>query len=202
MDLYPQPQDATKHTPMDAHYFYQQLWCFEHILKQTPEKHLDVGSTYQMSGYISKITKAFFMDIRPIQANLSNLEVVDGSILQPPFAAHSLDSISCLHVIEHIGLGRYGDPLDADGSKKACHELAKILKPGGFLYVSVPVGRERICFNAHRVFNPKTIVHYFHELSLVDFSLVDDAKNFVEHTDYTKFDHLDYGCGMFIFTKK
>ena len=107
IDLYPQPQDATQYTPMDAHYFYQQLWCFEHILKQKPKKHLDVGSTYQMSGYISKITHAIFMDIRPIQANLSDLEVVDGSILQPPFEKKSFSSISCLHVIEHIGLGIY-----------------------------------------------------------------------------------------------
>ena len=202
LDLYPQPQDATKHTPMDAHYFYQQLWCFDHVLAQAPKHHLDVGSTYQMSGYISRITHAIFMDIRPIQADLNNLEVVDGSILQPPFEKESFSSISCLHVIEHIGLWRYGDPLDIDGSKKACHELAKLLKTGGLLYVSVPIGRERICFNAHRVFNPETIVKYFHNLELLDFSLVNDNKNFIEHADYKQFDHLEYGCGMFIFTKK
>lgn len=202
IDLYPQPQDVVKNTPFDAHYFYQQLWCFENILKNKPEKHLDVWSTYQMSGYISKITKTVFMDIRPIEANLKNLEVVDWSILNPPFENNSFNSISCLHVIEHIGLWRYGDHLDINWSEKACYELTKLLQKWWFLYVSVPIGRERICFNAHRVFNPKTIVEYFKDLELLEFFVVDDNKDFIQNTDYKNYNKLEYWCGMFMFGKR
>ncbi|MCP2789027.1 DUF268 domain-containing protein, partial [Salmonella enterica subsp. enterica serovar Typhimurium] len=81
----------------------------------------------------------------------------------------SLPSLSCLHVVEHVGLGRYGDPLDIAGSERALAELQRVLAPEGRLYLSVPVGRERICYNAHRVFSPRSIVDALSGLALREF---------------------------------
>ena len=101
-----------------------------------------------------------------------------GSVLDLSFADRSLESVSCLHVAQHVGLGRYGDPLDPDGTKKAAAELERVLAPGGQLLVSLPVGRPRECFNAHRIHAPAAIVEMFGELELFGFAGVGDAGRF------------------------
>lgn len=202
MNLFPILDEKISFTPFDAHYFYQQLWVFENVLKNKPVNHIDIGSTYQMSGYLSKITKTTFVDLRPIDTKLRNLEIKRGNILNLPFENNSIKSLSCLHVAEHIGLGRYGDDIDLNGTKKACKELDRILAFNGKLYFSLPVGKNRICFNSHRIHSPETILSYFCNLELVSFSVVDDEGNFKEEINCKDFQDLNYGCGMFVFTKK
>jgi SAM-dependent methyltransferase len=138
---------------------------------------------------------------RRLRVALPDLHCVAGSVVRLPFADASLESVSSLHVIEHIGLGRYGDPLDPRGSERAASELARVVKPGGRLYLSVPVGRERVCFNAHRVFSPHTIVGWLRGLRLEGFSMVDDDGRFQEDTPLAAGATLDYGCGMFEFVR-
>ena len=200
-DLNPQLHDKTSKTSLDAHYFYQQLWLFENVLKNKPKEHVDVGSTYQMSGYLSKIVPTTFIDIRPIDAKLENLKVLDASILKLPYPDNSLESISCLHVIEHIGLGRYGDKIDPDGWKKACKELQRVLAKGGRLYLSTPVGKPRICFNAHRIFSPKHIMDTFKHCKLDEFCVVDDSGSFKSCSKMADFVNANYSLGIFIFRK-
>lgn len=203
LNLYPVLHDRVDFTPFDAHYFCQQLWVFENILKERPPHHVDVGSSYEMSGYLSKVVKTTFVDLRPIKAVFKNLKIVKGDILNLPFRDGSLPSLSCLHVVEHIGLGRYGDAIDPAGSIKACKELARVLAEGGKLYLSVPIGKGKICFNAHRIFDPCSIAReYFPDLKLVTFSVVDDSGKFISDCDPKDFVTLDYGCGMFLFTKR
>ena len=201
LDLYPQLHDKTSMTGFDAHYFYQQLWLFENVLKNKPKEHVDVGSTYQMSGYLSKIVPTTFIDIRPINAKLENLKVLDASILDLPYKDNSLESVSCLHVIEHIGLGRYGDKVDPNGWKKACRELQRVLAKDGKLYISVPIGKSKVCFNAHRVFSAEDIVKEFSNCMLIGFSAVDDKGNFLGISEVDIYKNSDYSLGMFIFTK-
>jgi hypothetical protein len=105
-------------------------------------------------------------------------------------------------VLEHIGLGRYGDPLDPDGHVKAAGELSRVLAHGGDLYVSVPVGRERVCFNAHRVFSAATVKELFATLELQEFALVDDAGRFAPGADAAAAEAQEYACGLFHFVKR
>lgn len=114
---------------------------------------------------------------------------------------NSIPSLSCLHTVEHIGLGRYGDNIDPEGTKKACKELSRVLAKKGHLYFSAPIGKNRICFNAHRIHLPDEILKYFKDLKLVSFSVVDDDGIFFQNVDYRKFRNLHYGCGMFLFRK-
>lgn len=53
---------------------------------------------------------------------------------------------------EHDGLGRYGDPLDPDGDLKAMRTAKSIIRPGGLLFLAVPLGKDAITWNAHRVY--------------------------------------------------
>ena len=150
-----------------------------------------------MSGYVPTV----FIDFRPLKVTLHNLISVAGDILRLPFADNSIMSLSSLHVIEHIGLGRYGDPLDVLGSLKAARELTRVLAPGGALYLSVPTGRDRVCFNAHRVFSPDALKAIFASLTCTAFAFVDDAGIFHPQSDDKAAAQLEYGCGMYVFSK-
>lgn len=200
-DMQPCLGDWTSHTPFDAHYFYQGAWLARRLARQVPTKHVDIGSSVLTIGVLSAYVNIVFVDFRPIKADLSGLTPIAGSILDLTFADCSIPSLSCLHVIEHIGLGRYGDPIDPLGSEKAAAELQRVLAPGGRLYLSLPVGRQRICFNAHRVHAPATVLEMFGQLKLVDFSWVDDAGSFHESKPINDANQQEYACGMFLFEK-
>ncbi|MBI1194469.1 MAG: DUF268 domain-containing protein [Gammaproteobacteria bacterium] len=200
-DTYPCLFDRTAKTPFDPHYFYQGAWLARRLAEARPELHVDIGSSVLTIGVTSAATRTVFVDYRPLHVTLSGLDSVAGSITQLPFADGSLASLSCLHVIEHIGLGRYGDPLDVEGGIKAARELMRVLEPGGKLYLSLPVGRPRVCFNAHRVHDPAAVADIFPELRLMSFCCVDDQGYFHIESDPAAFRMLDYGCGMYCFEK-
>jgi SAM-dependent methyltransferase len=200
-DAYPCLYDRAITTPLDAHYFYQDIWAFKLVRDSRVDHHVDVGSRVILVGMLTTVTDVTFIDIRPLKANLSGLESKHGSVLDLPFEDESVSSLSCLHVAEHIGLGRYGDPLDPKGTQKACRELERVLSPGGSLYFAVPVGVPRVCFNAHRIHSPQQILDYFPRLRLVDFSGVTDQGEFLEDIEPDEFVDSRYACGLFFFTK-
>jgi SAM-dependent methyltransferase len=202
VSTYPCIHDNTKTTSFDGHYFYQDVWAFKKIYEARIGHHVDVGSRVDFVGFLSVIAKVVFIDVRPLMANLENLDSRKGDILSMPFKDNSVFSLSCLHVAEHIGLGRYGDSLDPLGTKKACKELARTLAIGGNLYFSLPVGKPRLCFNAHRIHSPQQIIEYFRGLELVEFSGIDDEGEFIKNVDMSTLEDSDYACGLFHFTKK
>ena len=172
----------------------------EHLVARRPHAHVDVGSEVTFVGMASTIAPVTFVDIRPLPVVLPRLATVAGDIAGTlPFDGGSVASLSSLHVVEHVGLGRYGDDLDPNGTRKAVAELARILAPGGDLYLSVPVGRSRVCFNAHRIHDPRTIVDYLSTLTLEGFSVVDDSYRRVDDADLDEAAALVYGCGLFHF---
>jgi len=201
-DFYPCINDNTLTTPFDAHYFYQGAWAFRKIKESEVKSHIDVGSEIRWVGLLSNITKVIFIDIRPFKTDLKNLIIKEGNILELPFEDKSIKSLSCLHVAEHIGLGRYGDKLDPEGTKKACSELSRILAPEGNLYFSVPIGKEKTYFNAHRVHSAHTIINYFKDLKLIEVSGVTDSGRFIENIDIDVLEKSNYACGLFWFKKK
>jgi SAM-dependent methyltransferase len=201
-DSYPCLFDRCDTFSPGSHYFYQDIWAFTKIYNSKTPLHIDVGSKAEFISFLTAITNVEFVDIRPLDAPyLKNLKSIAGSILQMPYGDNTVKSLSCLHVAEHIGLGRYGDPLDPKGTEKAVRELARILAPGGNLYFSLPVGKPKVCFNAHRIHSPRQILEYFSNLKLVEFSAYDDQKRFIEKTDPASVENNKFACGMFWFTK-
>ena len=200
-ESYPQLHDRTSTTQFDPHYFYSSGWAARRILRNNPAEHLDIGSHNLFANILSAVIPVTFLDYRPLAATLSGLKCVGGSILDLPYQNNSVTSISCLHVAEHIGLGRYGDPLDPEGTKKAVHEMARIVAPGGYVYFAIPVGRPRVCFDAHRVHSAETITEYFNKLTMVEFSAVTDDGRLVENITPSLVAQNDYACGLFIYRK-
>ncbi len=201
-DSYPRLHENTATTPFDSHYFYQDIWAFKKIRQSGAEAHVDVGSRIDLVGFLTAICKVTFIDLRPLEADLENFESRKGSILALPFGDATVPSLSCLHVAEHIGLGRYGDPLDPHGTHKASVELARVLAPHGNLYFSLPVGKPRLCFNAHRIHAPQQIISYFSGLTLAEFSGIDDRGNLRRNMNIHALDNENYACGLFHFTKR
>lgn len=201
MDLQPCLGDWSTHTPFDAHYFYQGAWLARRLRNSNIDRHVDIGSSVLTMSVLSAHVETTFVDYRPLKASLPGLTSIAGNILDLPFADGSVNSLSCLHVIEHIGLGRYGDPIDSQGSVKAALELQRIVNSGGKLFLSLPIGRERVCFNAHRVHAPASVLKMFSQMKLVEFSYVDDDGLYHEAKSVEAAAHLEYGCGLFHFDK-
>lgn len=201
LDLYPCLEDRVPVTNVDPHYFYANTWAARRIYLSRVTEHVDVGSQAIFVGMLSAFTEVTFVDIRPLAATLENYHGKQGSILDLPYPNDSVASLSCLHVAEHIGLGRYGDTIAVDGTQRACAELARILAPGGSLLFAVPLGRPRVCFNAHRVHSFGQILNYFSGLDLREFSAIDDNGVFTRNAPTSALEVAEYGCGLFWFVK-
>ena len=207
LDLYPCLFDRSAALGIDTHYFYQAIWAFRLIKKSGRGVHVDIASEANFVGLLTTITDVVFVEFRPLYLRLAGFQGIAASITALPFATGSLPSLSCLHVIEHVGLGRYGDPLDSLGPEKACNEVVRVLKPGGDAYISVPIGRSRVSFNGLRVFSAPEVLKLFAGLDLCEMAMVDAPGNFVERTDPQYADireiasGIDFGLGLFWFRK-
>lgn len=195
---------------MKGHYFHQDLYIARLIFEANPQKHLDIGS--RTDGFIAHVAayrKIELVDIRPIKSKVKNISITCANLMELPAGmVNYCDSISSLHAIEHFGLGRYGDPIDYFGYLKALKNIAKIVKTGGTFYFSVPIGPQRIEFNAHRVFSIKYLLDVLSEnFSIKAFSYVNDEGDFFENVELTEKNILSnlgctYGCGIFTCIKK
>jgi hypothetical protein len=200
-ESYPCLFDNISASPTAGHYFHQAVWAAQKIANAKTNLHIDIGSDVRFVGMLASFLPVIFVDIRPLKADITHLHSLASDILRLPFSPASVLSISCLHVAEHIGLGRYGDPLNPDGTRQAACELARVLAPGGNLYFSLPIGKPRICFNAHRIHDPFEILSYFQGLDLVEFSAENDQGIFRNHVQIKEIQTAEYSCGMFHFRR-
>lgn len=201
----PRLSDNTATTDFDRHYIYHPAWAAR-ILEQTrPVEHIDISSSLHFCSIVSAFVPLRFYDYRPADLRLDNLVSAHADLLALPFADGSIHSLSCMHVVEHVGLGRYGDPLDPNGDLKAISELKRVLASGGDLLFVVPVGKPRIMFNAHRIYSYNQIMDYFSGLELMEFAFVPDSAEsggLVRNAPQIMADTQLYGCGCFWFTRK
>jgi hypothetical protein len=202
--IYPRLSDATAHTPFDPHYVYHPAWAARILSETKPAKHIDIASLLAFPTIVSAFIPIEYYDFRPANLRLSGLTSKPGNLHALPFANNSVPSLSCMHTIEHVGLGRYGDPVDYDGDLKAIAELIRVLAPGGTLLFVTPVGVPRIEFNAHRIYAYEQVCESFSSLHLKEFSLVpDDYQTYglISNADPALVAQQQYACGCFWFMK-
>jgi len=206
--FYPVLNDAFKtNGATSGHYFHQDLFVAQQINKRTPRIHFDVGS--RIDGFVAHVASfrdVEVVDVRPTTLEIPNMKFHKADLSNPiPSALKGVcDSISCLHALEHFGLGRYGDVIDVNGYQKGFKNLIDMLEDGGILYLSIPIGKQRIEFNAHRVFSILTISNMVDDANckIENFSYVDDSGNFHKNivlnvaTIDSSF-NCSYGCGIF-----
>lgn len=191
-------------------YFHQDLLVAQQIYVDRPNAHLDIAS--RIDGFVAHVAsfrEIVVADIRPISSEVKNVRFIRMDIMNADSTGqfqNKFDSISCLHAIEHFGLGRYGDPVNPEGHRSALRNIKAMLKPGkGRLYLSFPMGAQRIEFNAHRVFGVNYAKQWFADeaLTIEKFSYVDQNGDLHRDVDLdASAEHIasfrkGYGCGIF-----
>lgn len=212
IELWPITYDKIEYTNFDGHYTYHPAWAIRKVLdikkEKNIEKHVDFSSTLNFCSSLSAYIPVEFYDYRPAKLSLSNLKSGHADLTDlKDFKDNSVESLSCMHTIEHVGLGRYGDEVDTEGDIKSINELKRICSIGGSILFVVPVGKERIQFNAHRIYAFDTILELFGKsFELKEFSLVTDSNEFLENLDIEHAKELvkkqNYACGCFWFIKQ
>jgi len=197
--------EATSETDFDRHYIYHTAWAARVLARIKPKVHIDISSSLFFATIASAFQTIDFYDYRPPKLELSNLTTKNCDLLALPFANASVQSLSCMHVVEHVGLGRYGDTLDYDGDLKAIAELERVLRKNGDLLFVVPLGQPRIMFNAHRIYSYEQVISYFPGFRLKEFALIPDsasAGGLISGASMQLANAQTYGCGCFWLQKK
>lgn len=188
-------------------YFWQDLWAAKLIYKNNPVKHYDIGS--RLDGFLAHLLsfrdQVTMIDIRPFETDIPGLDFIqaDATNLEG-IEDNSIESLSALCSLEHFGLGRYGDPIDPEACFKAFDAIQRKMMPGGKAYIAVPVGKEHLEFNAHRVFAAETIVKEFSDMELLSYD-VGWTDRLEYQVDIHKYDNLLVKggvFGLFYFEKK
>ena len=195
---------------MKGDYFHQDLYVAQQIYKANPHKHLDIGSrTDGFIAHVASFREIELIDIRPIRSHVKNVVFRQADLMHlPEDLIDYCDSISSLHALEHFGLGRYGDTIDYNGHLKGIENITHILKKGGTFYFSVPIGLQRVEFNAHRVFSIEYLISILSpDYIIKSFSYVNDMGDLFENAELTEQSIKSnffcwYGCGIFILEKK
>ncbi len=211
MNLFPALNDKQDNNGnLKGHYFHQDLLVAQRVFTNNPVKHVDIGS--RIDGFIAhlasfRVVEVF--DIRPLSTTIPNINFTQADLMQLDSSLLNYTmSISCLHTIEHFGLGRYNDPIDPEGHLKGLANINRVLCPGGIFYFSTPIGPQRIEFNAHRVFSLVYLLNLFNSgYDLVHFSYIDDSGDLHRHVSLTPDGiatnfNCQYGCGIFELRKK
>lgn len=190
-----------------GHYFWQDLLVAQWIHQHAPSRHLDIAS--RIDGFVAHVASyrtVDIVDIRQMTVNIPNVNFIQADLMNlQADLLRKFDSVSCLHAIEHFGLGRYGDPIDPDGHEKGLKNIADLVIPGGRLYIAFPVAlATRVEFNAHRVFDLRWPLQFLKdEFTLQKFALVDDDGNLSSVNDPEQMTgQLQYGCGIYCFLKR
>jgi len=202
-EKYPCLNDNTYYSPIDRHYIYHTAWASRILSKNVPKIHFDFSSYLYFSTIISAFIKVKFFDYRPAILNLSNFSTESIDLKSINLESNSVESMSCMHVLEHIGLGRYGDEIDLEGDLVAAKELERILSPNGTFLFVVPIGKPSLKYNAHRIYSHEMVINMFPKLKLIDWAIIkeNDTNGYINNYDISKIQEDDYSCGCFHFTK-
>ena len=196
-----------------SEYFWQDLLVARAIYAAKPNKHVDIGS--RVDGFVAHIAsfrECEVFDVRPISTIVPGVvfrqaDLMDSASLPATKIGGYCDSLSCLHALEHFGLGRYGDPVNPQGYQRGIDNMAQLLQPGGTFYLSTPIGQERVEFNANWVFDPRSIVSYAEATGMKLQKLIvitatnEPREAAIDSIALTDLALPRYQLGLFIFTK-
>ena len=209
--LYPCLQEKDQESGVLAeHYFYQDLYVARKVFQNNPVRHVDIGS--RIDGFVAHVAsfrEIEVLDVRDLHLAIPSIRFTRADLSAKEFPLTDYcDSLSCLHALEHFGLGRYGDPVDYDGHLVGWENMHRILKKGGKFYFSVPIGAQRIEFNAHRVFSVVYLLHLMEKrYDIESFAYINDAGNFISDVALDEASIREnfgcrYGCGIFEMTRR
>lgn len=187
------------------HYFAQDIWGGNKVYSNKPARHYDIGS--RLDGFIAHLLtfrEVYYIDVRPLPYDIPGLHFTQGDATTlDQIEDETVESLSCFHAMEHFGLGRYGDKVEPDAYRKAAKAMQRVLKKGGRLYIGVPIApKDRLVFNAHRLFSIQTILELFDEMKLEDMAVIKPEGVMAESISTKDEPNIEEGsCGLFEFVK-
>ncbi|GBD03062.1 hypothetical protein HRbin19_00335 [bacterium HR19] len=198
--FYPCLQDKLSFTPVEPIYFFQDAWAARKIFELKPTLHVDLASSVKFASLISQFTPTVFVDIRPVPLKPPGFIPLKADITSLPFKSDSIKSLSSLCVLEHIGLGRYGDKIDPYGTEKAVEEVKRVMAYDGILLLSVPIDNENVLyFNAHRSFSRDYFISLFQD----SFELLEEKYIWVGNKLWDSYNQsMRSATGLFMMKKK
>lgn len=155
-------------------YILHLAWAARILAETRPTRHVDISSYIYFPFLVSAFIPIDYYEYRNFGTQMSNLICKHADLKNLPFDDESLKSLSCMHTIEHIGLGRYGDEIDPYGDRRAAIELKRSLAKRGRLLIVAPVGKPILRFNSHRTYSYEMVIEMFQGLKLLEFSLIPD----------------------------
>lgn len=191
-------------------YFWQDLLVARMIFAAKPHRHVDIGSSVEgFVAHVASFRDIDVFDVRPIGAQIPGVSFMQADLMQPvPGKAGYCDSLSCLHALEHFGLGRYGDPIDPKGFELGLANMASLLESDGVFYLSVPIGIGRVEFNGQRVLDPRSVVQLAaqHSLKLSELIVIHRGGRIempgLDEPNLADLARQRYALGIFIFHKQ
>jgi hypothetical protein len=202
---FPCLNDKDTSPQFDRHYFYHPAWAMRVLKEVTPEKHIDISSIISFVGDLSAFIPVECYEFHAPMIDLDGVNFGSVDLTNLPFETNSIESLSCMHVVEHIGLGRYGDNVDSEGDLKAASELQRVCRLGGHLLFVAPVAEcSRLEFNAHRVYTVEMVLEMFPKMRLEEFALIPDKPEqggLVRYANFSQVKDQRYACGCFHFIK-
>lgn len=203
-DCVPCLDEGVTQVTYNHRYLLHVAWASRVLAQSSPPEHVDIGSCSYFVAIASAFLNLKSYDIRPMEFPFSDLKTGIANLIALPFSDGQLKSVSCMHALEHVGLGRYGDPLDPYGDVKGARELSRVLAEGGNLLIVLPVGRPKTAFNAHRIYSYQHVREkLFPNLQMREFSFIptDPPYRFIQHADPACTADEVEGAGCFWFTK-
>lgn len=196
-----------------SEYFWQDLIVARAVYQANPLKHVDVGS--RVDGFVAHVAsfrECEVIDVRRMTTKIPGVTFLQADLMDLESLPNTADggycdSLSCLHAVEHFGLGRYGDPINPKGYELGIANMSSLLRPKGRLYLAAPIGKERVEFNANWVFDPRTLLRCAKKngLHFASLTIVSGANG--PHTVVPSEEVLEdlaarrYSLGIFVFTK-
>ncbi len=114
-----------------------------------PTRLLHVSPKYALSRRLTKMPHIEFVGVdletRPHVSHIVDITAI-------PFDSESFDAIICIHVLEHV-----------ENDRKAIQEFHRVLKPGGWALISVPIDFSRATYEDASVVAPEERKKHFGE---------------------------------------
>jgi len=142
-----------------SYYGKTDMWLYR-ALQKYPIRGLEVvimGSTrpWYESVCLTFGGKPTTIDYNALATDEPNLKIM--TVEEFWRAPMQFDTTFSISAFEHDGLGRYNDPLNPNGDLEAMKKMKKILKPDGLLFLAVPFGKDKLVWNAHRIYGHKRL---------------------------------------------
>lgn len=183
-------------------------YAFVHQNLNLPDngKILDIGSNGNRLVLELAISGFDVYGLDPLGCSFSHpeLSIIIGDICQSPFSDNSFDVVTAVSTLEHIGLGRWGDPQIENADRVALSEIRRILKSGGKLIMTVPFGKTKVVYHGkkplHKIYDCAAVKLAFSDtgLKIVKFSTIIKQGDFWVKNPFEIAEQIEYGetiCG-------